>query len=134
MKIYFSGSIRGGRQDAELYNQLINEIKNYGDVLTEHVGSSQISHEPSDSEIHEQDMKWLNEADILIGEVTTPSHGVGYEIGRAAALGKKVFCLYRRKKNKSVSAMINGSPHVECYEYSTIEDAKEIIKRIFDEL
>ena len=51
MKIYFSGSIRGGRQDAELYNQLIEEIKKYGDVLTEHVGSSEISEEPSDQEI-----------------------------------------------------------------------------------
>ncbi|MEQ8577801.1 MAG: nucleoside 2-deoxyribosyltransferase [Balneola sp.] len=131
MKIYFSGSIRGGRQDAELYNQLIEEIKKYGDVLTEHVGSSEISEEPSDQEIHDQDMKWLNEADILIGEVTTPSHGVGYEIGRAVELNKRVFCLYRQQKNKSVSAMINGSPSIECYGYSTIKEAQSLIKQIF---
>ncbi|MEL7834946.1 nucleoside 2-deoxyribosyltransferase [Fodinibius sp. Rm-B-1B1-1] len=132
MKIYFSGSIRGGRQDAKLYKQLIEEIKNYGDVLTEHVGSSDISHELSDSKIHEQDMKWLNEADILIGEVTTPSHGVGYEIGRAVALDKKVFCLYRRQNNKSVSAMINGSPSINCYKYSTVKEAQSLIKQIFN--
>lgn len=131
MKIYFSGSIRGGRQDAELYKQLIEEIKKYGNVLTEHVGSSEISHEPSDQEIHDQDMEWLHEADILIGEVTNPSHGVGYEIGRAVALDKKVFCLYRQQKNKSVSAMIIGSPSTECYEYSTIKEAQSLIKEIF---
>lgn len=131
MKIYFSGSIRGGRQDAKLYEQLINEIKKYGDVLTEYVGSPDISHEPSDNEIHDQDMEWLEEADILIGEVTTPSHGVGYEIGRAVALDKKVCCLYRKQDNQSVSAMINGSPSVDCYEYSTIEEAKSLVRQIF---
>lgn len=131
MKIYFSGSIRGGRKDAKLYKQLIEEIKKYGDVLTEHVGFAEISHEPSDYEIHDQDIEWLHEADIIIGEVTNPSHGVGYEIGRAVALDKKVFCLYRQQKNKSVSAMINGSPSIECQEYSTIKEAQILIKQIF---
>lgn len=132
MKIYFSGSIRGGRQDAELYSQLIREIKKYGEVLTEHIGATEFTHELSDNEIHEQDMLWLNEADIVIGEVTNPSHGVGYEIGRAVAMNKKVICLYRSRNNKSISAMIKGSPAVICYKYSYIEEAKKIIRRIFE--
>lgn len=40
--IYFCGSIRGGRQDAELYRRLIEKLKAYGDVLTEHVGSEDV--------------------------------------------------------------------------------------------
>ncbi|HEX6983520.1 MAG TPA: nucleoside 2-deoxyribosyltransferase [Balneolaceae bacterium] len=134
MKIYFSGSIRGGRQDAKVYNELIKEIKNHGEVLTEHVGASTISDELSDEDIHGQDMKWLNEADILIGEVTNPSHGVGYEIGRAVAMNKKVVCLFRNQNNRSVSAMINGSPTVQCYKYSHIEEAKKVIRQIFTDL
>lgn len=134
MKIYFSGSIRGGREDAELYNQLIREIKNYGEVLTEHVGATELTYQMSDKMIHEQDMLWLNEADVLIGEVTNPSHGVGYEIGRAVAMNKKVICLYRTRNNKSVSAMINGSPAVICYKYSDTDEAKKIIRQIFEEL
>jgi hypothetical protein len=39
MFIYFCGSIRGGRQDAELYATLIEKLQSYGTVLTEHVGS-----------------------------------------------------------------------------------------------
>lgn len=40
MKIYFCGSIQGGRQDAELYATIIDELKSkYGEVLTEFVGS-----------------------------------------------------------------------------------------------
>lgn len=40
MKIYFCGSIHGGRNDADLYAEIIEELKtNYGQVLTEFVGS-----------------------------------------------------------------------------------------------
>lgn len=38
MKIYFCGSIGGGRQDAHLYGRLIKKLEKYGTVLTTHVG------------------------------------------------------------------------------------------------
>ena len=38
MKIYFAGSIRGGRKDAELYRKVIAALKEKHQVLTEHVG------------------------------------------------------------------------------------------------
>ena len=37
-KIYFAGSIRGGRADAKLYHDLIQEMQKTDIVLTEHVG------------------------------------------------------------------------------------------------
>lgn len=37
-KIYFAGSIRGGRDDATLYHKIIETLKTYGQVFTEHVG------------------------------------------------------------------------------------------------
>ena len=37
----------------------------------------------------------------LIAEVTQPSLGVGYEIGRAVAMGKNILCLYRPQQGKS---------------------------------
>ncbi len=43
MKIYFAGSIRGGRDDAEIYSGIIELLKRYGDVLTEHVGDRTLS-------------------------------------------------------------------------------------------
>ena len=36
-KIYFAGSIRGGRADAKLYHDLIQEMQKTDIVLTEHV-------------------------------------------------------------------------------------------------
>lgn len=127
MNIYFSGSIRGGRQDAKLYRDLIEVLKTYGTVLTEHIGAESISHSKSDREIHDEDMAWLRESDVVIAEVTTPSLGVGYEIGRAIEMGKQVICLYRSKNGKSVSAMIAGCEELECFEYRGLADASKLI-------
>lgn len=38
---------------------------------------------------------------VLVAEVTQPSLGVGYEIGRAVALGKVIICLFRPDSGKS---------------------------------
>ena len=127
MKIYFSGSIRGGRQDADLYKQLIEHLKQYGTVLTEHIGDETIEHTKIDREIHDEDMAWLRESDIVIAEVTTPSLGVGYEIGRAVEMNKRILCLYRNTDSNSVSAMIKGSSDFKCYSYQSIEEAKKIL-------
>nr|HID15141.1 nucleoside 2-deoxyribosyltransferase [Anaerolineae bacterium] len=42
MKIYFAGSIRGGRSDAALYRQIIALLTEYGEVLTGHVGDTEL--------------------------------------------------------------------------------------------
>lgn len=51
IKIYFAGSIRGGREDAAFYHQIIALLVKYGEVLTEHIGdrgnSSQQTPSPS---------------------------------------------------------------------------------------
>ena len=41
-KIYFCGSIRGGREDAALYMRIIEQLRQYGTVLTEHVGKQDL--------------------------------------------------------------------------------------------
>ena len=43
MKIYFAGSIRGGRGDAEIYAQIIEFLQGYGEVLTEHIGDTSLT-------------------------------------------------------------------------------------------
>lgn len=130
-KIYFAGSIRGGRRDAKLYKKIIDELKTYGTVLTEHIGSQGMHSEKSDHEIHDQDMRWLIESDILIGEVTTPSLGVGYEIGHAVAMEKSVVCLYRDLGEARLSAMIGGSPGISCHKYRDFEDIRRFLMDLF---
>lgn len=122
MKIYFAGSIRGGREDAVLYQQIIAYLNTFGEVLTEHIGDPELTSAgddgPDDRFIHDRDMNWLQSSEVMIAEVTTVSMGVGYEIGRAVELGKKVLCLYRKIPGKILSAMIAGCPllTLACYE------------------
>ncbi|XP_031203430.1 2'-deoxynucleoside 5'-phosphate N-hydrolase 1 isoform X2 [Mastomys coucha] len=59
--------------------------------------------------IHEQDLAWLQQADVVVAEVTQPSLGVGYELGRAVALGKPILCLFRPQSGRVLSAMIRGA-------------------------
>ena len=102
MKIYFAGSIRGGRDDAKLYEKIINHIGNHGIVLTEHIGNKNISNQGErkiiDKDIYARDMHWLASADIMIAEVSTPSLGVGYELGIANELNKPTLCLYQKDR------------------------------------
>ena len=126
MKIYFAGSIRGGRDDAEIYAQIIEFLQGYGEVLTEHVGGKDLNEMGesvlSDQQIHDRDMKWLIESDLMVAEVTNPSLGVGYEVGRAVEHGKLIICLYRESLDKRLSAMITGSKTIKLVYYRDLSD------------
>ncbi|XP_077861797.1 putative 2'-deoxynucleoside 5'-phosphate N-hydrolase 1 [Saccoglossus kowalevskii] len=134
--IYFCGSIQGGRQDADLYARIIKLLQGYGEVLTEIVGHAGIEKEDmicNAQSIYDQDMEWLNISDVVVAEVTQPSHGVGYEIGRAVAMRKRVLCLYRPFTSKWLSCMIRGAhreDNVTVLDYKE-EDLPEIFNDFF---
>lgn len=131
MKIYFAGAIRGGRDDAELYMNMINYINTKAEVLTEHLGDKTLSAlgETSISEeyIFERDVAWIKEADAIIAEVTTPSLGVGYELGLGEGLGKPMLCLFRPPEGRRLSAMVKGNKNCIVREYTDLESAQKII-------
>ena len=133
MKIYFAGAIRGGRDETDIYNNIITYLSSKAEVLTEHVGSSELTTigetNRSDREIFMRDMEWLQSADLVIAEVTTPSLGVGYELGIVAKLKIPVLCLYRPVKEKRLSAMISGNEKFNCQTYQTLDDAKVHINK-----
>ena len=135
MKIYFAGSIRGGREDAALYQKIIKFLSGFGKVLTEHIGDPDLHTEKngvlSDRRIHDRDLQWLLSCDVVVAEVTTVSMGVGYEIGRAIENRKKVFCLYRPSPGKNISAMIAGCPDLKLAPYQTLEEAKTLLSGFF---
>ena len=132
-KVYFAGSIRGGRQDAELYNRIIKYIQRSHTVLTEHVGDLSKSKteglEDSDVAIYEQDTAWLREADVLIAECTTPSLGVGYELAYAEAHGIPVHIFYN-KSRANLSAMLTGNKYFHIHSYGVEEDMYSLIDAI----
>lgn len=134
MKIYFAGSIRGGRDLADLYSRIISYLQQRGDVLTEHIGNPNIATaeqgRQKDSLIYEQDTAWLSQSDVLIAECTCPSLGVGYELAYAERLGKPCHVLYNPARTQ-LSAMITGNKYYHIYTYKTEEDIYTIIDGIF---
>ena len=138
MKIYFAGSIRGGRDDAKLYEKIITYLGRKHLVLTEHVGDKQIDSmgekDGMDTAIYQRDMKWLQSADAIVAEVTTPSLGVGYELGIAEKLHKPVLCLYQPSENKCLSAMVKGNIIFTCREYNNLMEAKLYVDEFLTQL
>jgi catechol 2,3-dioxygenase-like lactoylglutathione lyase family enzyme len=131
--IYFAGSIRGGRDDRELYAAIIEMLRDYGKVVTELVGHADVNlggENAPDREIHDRDLGWLRGSDVLVAEVTAPSLGVGYEIGRAVEWGKRIICLHRPTDDRKLSGMIAGSPGVEMHQYSAVPELRALFDRV----
>ena len=99
MNIYFACSITGGREFEAVYQELTSAMLADGhDVPTAHLASStvvELEAVVSPRDVYERDVNWIRDADALIAEVSVPSHGVGYEIGFALQVGKRVLCLLR---------------------------------------
>jgi len=134
MRIYFAGSIRGGREDATIYHKIVSVLTRYGAVLTEHVADPKLDargEELSDQQIHDRDLEWLKSCDCLVAEVTKPSLGVGFEIGKATEWGIQVLCLYRPSESISLSAMIAGCDQVVVETYRSVVEVDAIFARHF---
>lgn len=136
MKIYFAGSIRGGRVDAELYHRMISYMQSMGgDVLTEHVGNMDLSlveqGRRKDALIYEQDTAWLRESEVLIAECTCPSLGVGYELAYAERYGIPCYIFYDNTKTQ-LSAMLTGDSYYNIHPYEKGEDIYSIIDKILN--
>jgi 2'-deoxynucleoside 5'-phosphate N-hydrolase len=135
MKIYFAGSIRGGRGDKEIYMEIIRHLATHGKVLTEHIGDPDLGNSgekgQTDKWIYQRDLEWLEESDAVVAEVSTPSLGVGYEIGKVESMKKPVLCLFRTREGQRLSAMIAGNPNLNTAHYQTLEEAKTLIDQFF---
>ena len=112
MNIYFSCSITGGRQDQQAYAAIVDYLLQQGhEVPTAHLSQPDImdlEKVVTPLDIYQRDVNWVTGCEALIAEVSTPSHGVGYEIALANFFQKPVLCCYRT--GKTVSKMITGNP------------------------
>jgi nucleoside 2-deoxyribosyltransferase len=123
MKIFFAGSIRGGRSMLFEYKQIIALLKKSGhDVVSEHVASAKLEEDEAkrtDEEIFLSDIGFIDECECLVADITVPSIGVGYEICYAVSKWKLVVCVY--KEGASVSAMVLGNERVISIPYVNVE-------------
>ncbi len=134
-KIYFAGSIRGGRVDAALYQRIISYIQKTNMVLTEHVGHPNLdvtdTNKNRDIQIYNQDTLWLQESDLLIAECTCPSLGVGYELAYAERLNIPCHLFYNKTKT-SLSAMLTGNKFYHIYPYENQDEIFPLLDQILE--
>ena len=133
MNIYFAGSIKGNPGGKELYPMIISTLQQHGTVLTEIFQWSHNTPNPKqyswDQEIFEQDIDFLNKSNILIAEVTGPSHGCGREICYAQYVRQiPVICIYLEWTK--VSSMIMWNDYIDTYSY-TEKNLTKTIQHIF---
>lgn len=134
-KIYFAASIRSGREYQPIYKVVIEHLKQYGRVLTEHIGASTLGiageSDLADEQIFRRDVDWIRDADVLVADVSLPSLGVGYEIGRAESLHKHILCLYCAGTKKKLTPMVVGNPACRVFLYHNVEKALHMLDRFF---
>lgn len=138
MNLYFACSLTGGRKDERVYRQIVDHLLELGhDVPTAHLADPSVMEEEkvvAPEVVYQRDVQWIQACDALIAEVSTPSHGVGYEIGYALSLGKPVLCCFR--DGAPVSKMITGndSPWLRTLPYSSASEVLSGIDAYLEEL
>jgi 2'-deoxynucleoside 5'-phosphate N-hydrolase len=126
MNIYFSCSITGGRKDQEAYQAIVSALKAGGNEVPTAVLADEnildLEAVTTAEEVYSRDIAWLDACDAVVAEVSTPSHGVGYEIAYALEHGKPVICGYQA--GKRVSKMLTGNVHplIKMIVYNNVEE------------
>ena len=132
MNIYFACSITGGRDFEPVYRAIITALLADGHVVpTAHLADPRVKlfeGQVLPGEIYERDTAWIRACEALVAEVSTPSHGVGYEVAYALNLNKPVLCVYR--EGQPVSKMLTGNSHpsISVKSYRDAEEAVAIIR------
>lgn len=136
MKIYVSGSIYGGTQKIDTYKILIEELEKYGEVLNKQIADPNvIANEvyKKDEDIFKDLEDKLIISDVLVTEVSIPSLGVGYELGFADKLNKKIIAIYDEIYTPKVTTMIRGNKRIKLIPYQRIEEITSNLDKLLFE-
>ena len=136
MNIYFACSITGGRDFEPVYQAIIAALLADGHTVpTAHLADSGIKAMEAaigSREVYERDVAWIRDCNVLVAEVSTPSHGVGYEVAYALSIGKPVLCIHHQ--DRTISKMLSGNshPNLQVNHYQDAGQAIEIIRSFLE--
>ena len=135
MNVYFACSITGGREFEPVYQAITRAMLADGhQVPTAHLadpGVKALEAVVNPAEVYSRDVDWIQACDALVAEVSTPSHGVGYEVAFALDIGKPVLCIAR--DGRPVSKMLTGNTHTNIH-LETYRDAGEAAAKVLEYL
>ncbi len=135
MKIYFGFTVAGNRSSLEAARKIVELLVRMGhEVLTRHLvrdDAWEADQRITPLQVYARDMKWLEQCDLFMAEVSGSSFGVGFETGYLlGATKKKVVLFFRRDSEKAISRIITGVAHPNCtvVAYSQVEEVETWIK------
>lgn len=132
MKIYFACSITGGRDDEAVYQAIVEALIADGhEVPTAHIARPDVvslEHIVDPGEVYTRDVGWINDSDAVIAEVSTPSHGVGYEIAYSLSISKPVLCCYQQGTKVSKMILGNNDPQLSVKAYKDLDELEDVLR------
>ena len=138
MNIYFSCSVTGGRSDQTIYHRMVAHLLSSGHTVpTAHLAGTDVLQREEISDagvVYHRDVDWVTQCEALIAEVSTPSHGVGYEIALALQLGKPVLCCFQAGRKVSKMILGNDHPNLRVASYRTPEEALGLLSEFIASL
>ncbi|MFQ5831759.1 MAG: nucleoside 2-deoxyribosyltransferase [Candidatus Thorarchaeota archaeon] len=121
---YLSGPIIQSHERRDDFYKLVIRTLAEEDV---EVFAPQFLPPASAKEIYERDVHYVRSCDLLIAEVSSPSHGVGMEIMLAIELSKPVLMFHHRNSG-SISRMVLGADGKALFTYEDLEEVVEILR------
>src|SRR6266849_8298218 len=135
MKIYFGFTVAGDRSSVAVASKIVEILEQLGhEVLTGHLvrdDAWEADRRITAQEVFRRDMRWLEECDLFMAEVSGSSFGLGFETGYLlGATTKRVILFYQRDVEKRLSLMITGITHPNCTlaPYSNIDEMGLLIR------
>lgn len=130
-RVYLSGPIVDeSRREDTFYRTVVVTLEEMG--LT--VFAPQFLPSDSPDRIFERDTNEVRLCDVLVAEVSSPSHGVGMEVMLAVELMKPVL-MFSRRGSQRLSCMLRGATGKALIEYSDISEVRSLLQSLdFDSL
>ena len=131
MKIYFGITVAGDRSSVVASRKIVELVVEMGHkVLTRHLlrdDAWEADRFIAPKDVYLRDMKWLEQCNLFMAEVSGSSFGLGFETGYLlGATTKRVVLFYRRDMESKISLFITGITHPNCrlVAYSNVQEAE----------
>lgn len=127
--IYFAAAVSAKDYDTAWYHDIMKELNKYGNL------TNQENYDPEGKQLNAEEVfmrmeQQLEKSNIMIAEISTPSHGVGREIAYAQFERKiPVLCLYQA--DTSPSPVVEWNVDIDVFPYENMDDVKQILKTYF---
>ena len=136
MKVYFGFTVAGNRSSLEAAKRIVGVLQSLGhEVLTSHLvrqDAWEADRSVAPQEIFARDIKWLDQCDLFVAEVSGSSFGLGFETGYLlGATKKRTILLYQRETESQISLLITGNTHPNCVliPYSKLEELEVLVRK-----